>query len=320
MPAQRIGPARRIGPAYRIGIVGVGKIVRDQHLPVLAASPDFDLRAAASRNATVDGVANFKTLDSLLAEGPQIDAVALCMPPQVRFSAALAALRAGKHVLLEKPPGASLGEIEILSAEAEARGVTLFASWHSRHAAAVEETAALLRRRRVTAARIAWKEDVRRWHPGQAWIWEPGGLGVFDPGINALSILTRILPQPLCVTAARLVFPANRQAPIAADLSLQDRQGTRVEAAFDWRQTGPQTWTITLQTDSGEILLSDGGSRLTLDGVVGEVGPNQEYAGLYARFAKLIAEGRSDSDARPLRLVADAFLLGARETCEAFED
>ncbi len=37
------------------------------------------------------------------------------------------------------------------------------------------------------------KEDVRRWHPGQDWIWEAGGFGVFDPGINALSILTEVL-------------------------------------------------------------------------------------------------------------------------------
>jgi hypothetical protein len=41
---------------------------------------------------------------------------------------------------------------------------------------------------------IVWHEDVRKWHPGQQWIWEPGGFGVFDPGINALSIATRIFP------------------------------------------------------------------------------------------------------------------------------
>lgn len=307
-------------PQLRIGIVGIGKIVRDQHLPVLAESADFNLVAAASRNATVEGIANFKSVDALLSEGPEVDAVALCMPPQVRFPAALAAIKAGKHVLLEKPPGASLGEVEILRAHAEDAGVTLYASWHSRHAAAVEETAQLLGGRRVRAVRIDWKEDVRRWHPGQAWIWEPGGLGVFDPGINALSILTRILPQPLLLRAARLVFPANRQAPIAAELSLQDAAGMTVEAAFDWRQTGPQTWDISLETEMGLLRLRDGGSRLSLDGVDGEAVADREYAGVYARFAQLIAERRSDADSRPLRLVADAFLLGARETSEAFED
>ncbi len=306
--------------ALPIGVVGVGKIVRDQHLPALAASQDFELVAAASRNATIEGIANFRSVEALLSEGPELDALSLCMPPQVRFPAALAAIKAGKHVLLEKPPGASLGEIEILREHAEDVGVTLFASWHSRHAAAVEEIAQLLRGRTVSAARIIWKEDVRRWHPGQAWIWEPGGFGVFDPGINALSILTRILPQPLAVTAARLAFPANRQAPIAADLTLCDAMGLAVEASFDWRQTGPQTWVILLKTDQGEVSLSEGGSHLACGDSEGNAGADREYAGLYAHFAELIAKGRSDADSRPLRLVADAFLLGAREVTEAFDD
>ncbi|MEO7468123.1 MAG: gfo/Idh/MocA family oxidoreductase, partial [Sphingobium limneticum] len=43
-------------------------------------------------------------------------------------------------------------------------------------------------------------------------------------------------------------------------------------------------------------------------------------AGLYARFATLIRGGRSDVDTSPLRLVADAFLRGTRETTEAFHD
>ena len=82
---------------------------------------------------------------------------------------------------------------------------------------------------------------MRKWHPGQAWIWEPGGFGVFDPGINALSIVTEIVPQPIFLTAARLVFPQNRAQPIAADLMFADASGAeRVEANFDWRQTGPQ--------------------------------------------------------------------------------
>jgi D-galactose 1-dehydrogenase len=54
---------------------------------------------------------------------------------------------------------------------------------------------------------VEWKEDVRQWHPGQQWIWQPGGLGVFDPGINALSIVTWMLPRPIFLTASELVFP-----------------------------------------------------------------------------------------------------------------
>ncbi|RAG46972.1 gfo/Idh/MocA family oxidoreductase, partial [Burkholderia multivorans] len=89
------------------------------------------------------------------------------------------------------------GEVAALEALARSRGLTLFATWHSRCASAVEPARAWLATREIRAVQVRWKEDVRRWHPGQQWIWEPGGLGVFDPGINALSIVTRILPREL---------------------------------------------------------------------------------------------------------------------------
>jgi D-galactose 1-dehydrogenase len=132
---------------------------------------------------------------------------------------------------------------------------------------------------------------VRRWHPGQAWIWEPGGLGVFDAGINALSIATRILPRPFHLTEGVLRFPDNRQAPISADLVFGDREGLRIEAGFDWLQTGPQTWDIRAETDDGVLVLSQGGGRLEIDGRVATEEPEAEYPGLYARFARLIREG-----------------------------
>ena len=161
---------------------------------------------------------------------------------------------------------------------------------------------------------------MRVWHPGQAWIFEPGGLGVFDPGINALSILTRILPQPLFVTSADLAFPANRDAPIAATLALSDAQGLKITAEFDFRQTGPQSWDIDLDTDGGPVTLSLGGARLRAGGkqLVDAATPN--IAGLYRRFRELAATGESDVDLAPLQLVADAFLLGRRRTVEPFED
>ena len=195
----------------RLGIVGVGKIVRDQHLPALAKDNDYLLVAAASRNATVDGVANFSTIEELLASNVEIDAVSLCQPPQVRHQAARAALEAGKHVFLEKPPGATVSEVEDLKALAAKKGVSLFASWHSRYAPAVEAARDFLASTRMKSAAIDWKEDVRRWHPNQDWIWRAGGFGVFDPGINALSIATHILP-PMFVTSSTLEFPGSRRS------------------------------------------------------------------------------------------------------------
>jgi D-galactose 1-dehydrogenase len=304
----------------RLAIVGLGKIARDQHVPAIAATAGIELAAVASRHASLPGVPHYTSMEEMLREGTPVDAVALCTPPQVRSAQAAAALAAGKHVLLEKPPGASVGELDPLIELAARGGRTLFATWHSRFAPAVEPTRQLLASRRVTSVRITWKEDVRVWHPGQSWIWEPGGMGVFDPGINALSILTRILPQPLFVRAAELSFPANRDAPIAASLSLTDVAGLPVTAEFDFRQTGPQSWNIELDTDAGPVILSGGGARLGAGGGVLVDLAKAEYPGLYARFVELTATGASDVDLAPLRLVADAFMLGRHRIVEPFED
>jgi len=305
----------------RIAIAGVGKIARDQHLPSIARNRDFVLAAAVSRNAEVAGVANFRDIDALLADMPDVKAVALCMPPGARHDAALKALSNGKHVLLEKPPGATLSELDDLVDMAAREGVSLFATWHSRFASGVRPARDWLASRTVRKVVVTWKEDVRKWHPGQAWIWEPGGFGVFDPGINALSIVTEILPQPIFLTSARLVFPENRAQPIAADLVFADSSGgERVEAVFDWRQTGPQTWNIEVTTNDGSLLLEQGGARLTIGDERVVDGSDEEYAGIYRRFAELIGSGGSDVDTRPLRHVADAFMVGLHERTEAFHD
>ena len=85
-----------------------------------------------------EGVEAFTSLGNLLAARDDITAVSLATPPQARYVDAKAALLAGKHVMLEKPPGATLSEVHALLALAKAQGVTLFATWHSREAAAVD--------------------------------------------------------------------------------------------------------------------------------------------------------------------------------------
>ena len=306
--------------AIRVALVGAGKIARDQHVPALASTEGIELAAVADPNGSIEGVVHFETLDEMLASKHKIDAVAICTPPQARHAMAAAALKAGKHVLLEKPPGATISELTPLIAEARQTGRTLFAAWHSRFAPAVEPARAFLADREIKSVVVEWKEDVRVWHPRQAWIWEPGGIGVFDPGINALSIMTRILPRPFFLTGSELSFPRNRAAPIAADLAFSDEAGVPIRAEFDWRQTGPQIWHMHIETDAGRLTLGAGGRRLIHGERTLVDGEKAEYPALYRHFAELIANGVSDVDLSPLVHVADAFMLGRRHDVEAFED
>ncbi|MDR7332066.1 Gfo/Idh/MocA family oxidoreductase [Roseateles asaccharophilus] len=307
--------------ALKLGLVGIGKIARDQHIPAIAADPRFELVATASRNASVDGVAAFTSVEALLAAVPELDAISICTPPQAHFQAALAALRAGKHVMLEKPPAATTREIALLQEEAARHGRTLFQTWHSRFAPAVSAARDWVHKSTLTGGAIRWKEDVHKWHPGQQWLWDAGGLGVFDPGINALSILTEVLSAEACVHKAALDFPENQQAPVAARLDLRTEAGVSIDADFDFRHKGEEAWDIELFSTTARARLSRGGSALEIDGrlVVDRPAMEGEYPGLYARFAELCAAGRSEVDWRPFQLVADAFLIGERRTVAAHQ-
>ncbi|HWH22995.1 MAG TPA: Gfo/Idh/MocA family oxidoreductase [Allosphingosinicella sp.] len=306
----------------RIAIVGFGKIAADQHVPSIAANPRLELAATVSRqNAGPADLPSFTGHDALLKSISDLDAVAVTTPPTVRYDIARACIEAGLHVLLEKPPSVTLAEIEDLACLAEGRGVSLFTTWHAQHNPAVMAAAEALAGKRIAEMRIVWHEDVRKWHPGQEWIWEPGGFGVFDPGINAFSIATKIFPGTLFVRGAELFYPENRQTPIAAEIAFASPAGEgALSCSLDWRRSEGEEWTIAVSTADGmRLLLEGGGSRLAIDGkeASGE-GPG-EYPDIYARFVDLIDQRRSHVDIAPLRLVADAFLLGRRSLVEPFE-
>jgi D-galactose 1-dehydrogenase len=210
--------------------------------------------------------------------------------------------------------------VQALVELARHKGVALLASWHSRFAPAVEPARAWLATRRISNVSVVWKEDVRVWHPGQSWIWKGGGLGVFDPGINALSILTHILPHTLLLREAELFYPANCETPIAARLLLTDGRRTPVRGDFDFRQTGLQSWDIDVETSDGRLVLAMGGSVMRVNEKVIPTPASQEYPRLYAHFATLVGERRIDVDLAPLQLVADALMSGRHTTVEPFVD
>jgi predicted dehydrogenase len=101
----------------RIGVLGCGGIARAAHLPSLARTPDASVIALADADA-----ANLASAQPLapLARGvrdyaavldmPDVDAVVIALPPALHADAAIAALRHGKHIYVEKPLATSVGD------------------------------------------------------------------------------------------------------------------------------------------------------------------------------------------------------------------
>ena len=299
----------------RIAILGYGKIAEDQHVPAIQANPRFELAATSSRSGR--GIAEtFNDWRELIRSVEDLEAVAITTPPGPRYEITRECVLAGLHCLLEKPPTATLAEIEDLAGLAEAQQVSLYATWHARHHPAVEAAAKALAGKRIASMRIGWHEDVHKWHPGQQWVWDAGGFGVFDPGINAFSIATRIFPGPLFVRSAELSVPENSQTAIAAEIRFGSPEADGpLECGLDWRRTDGEEWTVEIQTADGtEVRLDEGGSKLSVNGSVLEAEGIGEYPDIYRQFANLLDECRSEVDISPLRLVADCLLVGSRRT------
>jgi D-galactose 1-dehydrogenase len=306
---------------FRIGVIGLGKIAQDQHLKVIPKNRDFELSAVVSSRGPYQDIATFKTPSDLFASGIKLDAVSLCMPPRSRCEIARLAIDSDLHLLLERPPSSSVGELEALLNYAKARSRIIYTAWHSQNNAAVDEAQRLLEGKTISKLAVNWKEDVRFWHPGQEWIWEPGGFGVFDPGINAFSILTKIMPTPIYVTESTLYTPSNRSTPIAASVRFKSTAGGNADlvAELDWRQVGEPSWDVTIETTEGtKLLLRKGGTQLFVNGATVIDGPTEEYESIYVNFAKSLKSGESHVDFAPLKIVSDCYMLGRRINTNAF--
>ena len=304
----------------RIAIIGYGKIAEDQHVPAIGGNARLDLVATSSRSG--QGVAQtFTDWRELIRSVEGLEAVAITTPPEPRYEIARECVLAGLHCLLEKPPTAGLAQIDDLAGLAEAQQVSLMTTWHAQHHATVDAAASALAGKRIASMQILWHEDVHKWHPGQKWIWEAGGFGVFDPGINAFSIATKIFPGALFVESADLSVPENAQTPIAAEIRFGSPQADGpMTGSLDWRRSEGEEWTILVTTSDGITLrLENGGSRLSIDGEVRDDEGPGEYPDIYRQFVDLIDVRHSRVDVAPLRLVADCLLLGRRRAVQAVD-
>lgn len=109
---------------YNIGIIGCGKIAQIRHIPEYDAHPEANLAAfydingqRATTLAQKYGGKAYDSVEMLLAD-KSIDAVSICAANHVHAQITIAALRAGKHVLCEKPMAVTLKDCEEMVREA----------------------------------------------------------------------------------------------------------------------------------------------------------------------------------------------------------
>ena len=146
---------------------------------------------------------------AMLAD-PAVDAVAIATPVSTHFELGLAALTAGKHVLLEKPLAATSGEAARLVAEAEARGLVLMVDHTFVFTPAVQKIREL--RRSGELGDILYYDSVRI----NLGLFQPDVDVLWDLAVHDLSIMDFVLDQqPVAVSATGLAHVPGRPENIA---------------------------------------------------------------------------------------------------------
>jgi hypothetical protein len=146
---------------------------------------------------------------------------------------------------------------------------------------------------------------------------------VFDPGINAISILTKLIQEPIFALAATLNVPRNCETPISAAVRLGTPSGIEIQLDLDFLHCGIHHWDIDMETDLGALKLVAGGGRVLVGGasVPADAGNlDDEYPSIYRRFAELVACGQTEVDVRAMQVVADIFLIAKHVSVEPFTD
>lgn len=115
---------------YAFGLIGCGRISKN-HLESIKEIPGAMLVAVADHNEEAlakvvgkYGCQGYRDYHELLADSG-VDIVIVCTPSGMHATMAVAAMKAGKHVLVEKPMAMSLAEADVMIATAEEMGVTL---------------------------------------------------------------------------------------------------------------------------------------------------------------------------------------------------
>lgn len=221
---------RRAGTPLGIGFVGLGwpgeqhaKAIRKLSEARIVAACDVSSARRDAFALAYDPPNSYADYDAMLAD-PDLDAVIVSLPNFLHHSATMAALRAGKHVMCEKPPTMHTREMEEIRDEARARGLTYAFSRQSRFSARMLEAKRVVGAGELGRVYFVKAERVRsRGIPIGIGGWfleksKAGGGAIIDIGVHALDAAWYLLgcPKPVSVSAQ---VSANFRHLIPADVT-----------------------------------------------------------------------------------------------------
>lgn len=212
----------------RVGIIGCGKIAQVRHIPEYAANPNvrlsgyYDLNfERASDLAKKYGGKAYSSVSDLLAN-PEIDAVSVCTANTSHAEITIAALKAGKHVLCEKPMATTLEDCEAMVKTAKETGKFLMLGQNQRLAKAHVKARELVKEGLIGEI-VTFRSTFGHGGP-ETWSIDPGkntwffdknkaAMGAMaDLGIHKTDLIHFITGQTVVETTAKLTTLDKRDA------------------------------------------------------------------------------------------------------------
>ncbi|MDT8341837.1 MAG: Gfo/Idh/MocA family oxidoreductase [Longimicrobiales bacterium] len=235
----------------RVGIVGTGAVAQLVHLPFCSGRNDVELVAVADKDpgkaralAERFGVERVLATDALL-QADDLDAVILCTPNHLHEAEAVAALEAGKHVLVERPLALTADGCRQVIAAARAAGCTLGVGMSHRFRPDVAAARAFVEGGElggVYAARVAW---MNRHVPLRATTWrqrpEQAGGGAFvDLGVQAVDLLLWLLDGVRVKRVSAVMSGEGEAVEEDASVLAETENGVALSVEVSWRFLAPE--------------------------------------------------------------------------------
>ena len=261
----------------RVGVIGAGAISQLMHLPILSERNDVDVMAVADPDgakaravAQRFGVPRVLNDDDLIA-ADDIEGVVICAPSFLHEDFAAECLKAGKHVLVERPMSLSPGGARRLLEVAEDTGNGLVIGLSHRYQANVRALRSAVAEGalgELGTVRVTWlNRAVRR--PRTGWrrrALEAGGGALMDLGVPALDLALWVLGYPEVERVTATTRGDGFDVEEEAHLFAVTKDGVAVTLTASWRLHAPEDrhrlW----------IFGSDGGARLSPLSIYRQVG------------------------------------------------
>jgi glucose-fructose oxidoreductase len=308
-----LGRAQGTDAAVGFAVVGLGKLALGQIVPgfrncrsarpaaLVSGHPDKANRVAGEQQLPTGSVYSYTDFDRI-AENPRIDVVYVVLPNFLHAEYTIRALKAGKHVLCEKPMATTVADAEAMVAAAKAANRKLMIAYRCHYEPLNLYGMRLVRRRafgktRLVVTNMGRPSDLNE--PSDAWrldMRKSGGGALADMGIYGINGCRYLLnEEPVEVRARAQTDRSDPRFQTVEDLitwEFRFPSGAVSTGTTSFNQAGTMAWEV--YGEHGKMTADPGclynGNRLTVSGVPGEGQPKIQEIDQFAREMDWMAD------------------------------